>query len=261
MTAPAVWFNGQNVRDLGLIVGDLPRFLEAPIRTLPGQPVPGRAGGVHLGRGLHEMRELVVEGTFVRDTAALREAAEEAVKAIVAIGLVEVRVRDARGGVKVAHGVHMNRAPLAPIGGLFVTRGSRWTVSFACEEATWRAEEPVILALSSTRTAFTLGTAATDFIARAHGGGTSMQLTFATAGGVTTADLSLGDTAADEYVEVHGNGETVEEFDSGVVANGLARIGDDPFPEYGLTPADGDGQTVVLTGGAVGDLWYWPRTT
>lgn len=255
-----VWLHGEALRPLGFLVGAMPRFAEAPIRTLPGLPIPGRAGGIHLGDGLIERRELVIEGTFVRDSAALREAAEEALKGVLSIGLIEIRVRDARGVVRVAHGVPVNRAPLGPIGPLFVSRGSRWTLSFACAEATWRTEEPVIVALGPTARAVTLGTAPSDLIVRAFGAGTGVTLDCRTAGGVLTTQMTLGNIAADECLEVDGGAETVTEYDSGVVTNALGVIGDDPFPAYGLTPADGEGQTVALPAAASGDLWYWPRS-
>lgn len=260
MSAGAVWLNGENVRDLGFIVADLPRFLDPPVRTVPVTPVPGRAGGVLLGRGVTEPRELQVVGTFVGQTAALREAAEAALKAVLATGLVEIRVRDASGTIRVTHGVPVNRAPLTPIGGLFVTRGTRWVQSFLCEDATWRAEEPTIVALGPTARTVTASAAATDMVVRAFGSATAATLDCRTAGGVLTTQMGLGNLGATAYIEVDTGAESVSLVTAGTAANGLSVIGDDPFPEHGLTPADGVGQTVAVPNAASGDLWYWART-
>lgn len=258
MTA-AVWLNGLSLRSLNIRLQGVPRFLEGPIRTVPSAPLPTRMGGLFLESGVHELRELAIEVAFLGADAGGREAAEEVLRAHLAIGLIEIRVREASGRVKVTHGLPANRAILSPLGRLFHTRGSTWVLPMFCEDASWRAEEPVVVPLDSTPRTVPLGTAPSDFVARAYGPGTACLLQFRTAGGLLTAELPLGNLGSGEYVEVDGGAETVEEFASGTPANGLARIADAAFPPYGLTPADGEGQTVTLTGGATGDLWFWPR--
>lgn len=257
----AVWLGGVALHRLGFIVSNVPRFLEGPIRTRQSVAIPGRAGGVFLDDGTTELRELVIEGAFVRETAALREAAEEALKVVLyGQSLIEVRVRDARNTVRVTYALPINRASHDPLGPLFRTRGSRLILPLFCPDATWRAEEPVILGLSSTPREIPHWGAPTDAVIRVHGPGTAITLEFRTAGGLLTTEMALGDLDATDFLEVDIGAETVEEVIAGAADNGLARIGDDPFPAYGLTPLDGEGQTVTLTGGASGDLWVWPRS-
>ncbi len=254
-----LWLNGLNLRVVGFRMAAMPRFLETPIRTAPNVTIPGRSGGLFLGGDSIELRQLEIEGTFIGSTPGLRETAESVVRTALGTGMIEVRVRNARGAIQVAYALPVNRSSHEPIGPLFRTRGARAVLSLLAEDATWRAEEPTVLALSSTPAVVPLGSASSGFIARAYGPSTNTRLQFYTAGGLLTCEMHLGDLDATDWVEVDGTDEIVTESLAGASANGIARIADDPFPAYGLTPADGAAQTVALLGGGTGELWYWRR--
>jgi hypothetical protein len=261
MPVPTVTLNGLPLHQVGFIVADVPQFLQMPTRAPVTALLPGRFGGLVLDASGTQLREMLIEGAFVRDTVSLREAAEDTLKERLLGHLIEVRVRRADGQVRVTHGVLSGDASHGTVGPLFRARGSRLTLPLVCPDATWRAEEPVLLPLSDTPQAVPAWGAPTDAIIRVYGPGTDCALEFRTAGGLVTTEMALGSLDADQYLEIDGSAETLLEVTAGVVANGLSRLGDDPFPEFGLTPRDGEGQTVTLVGGATGDLWAWPRWT
>lgn len=260
MTAPdwGLRINGRDSRELGFWLEAKPGFdgrgsTPASWIELPDSETQFLVGRRSAGRTVRYRGRLLTDA----NTAAARKAAQRELGRVLRSGPLVLESYDGITEPYLVEGV-VTSDPIELVGG--PERAALARVEFVLEAAhgTFRVRQPNLLVLGPTARVVELGDAPSHWDAWVYGPGTGVELVFWSGSNLELLRLPLGDLEANEWLHVSSAHQTVTEVVSGAPANGLARIGDAPFPPAGLSPYDGPDQAVQLDGGATGVL-EWTR--
>lgn len=250
--------NGTDTRDLSFYLEAKPGFDGRGATPATLADLPGRDGTMLLARRFGP-RTVRYAGSFLtpQQTAAERIAAQRALTHLLRSGPLVLESFNGLTEPLVVEGVVTEDGITLRGGGPELAAGARLEFTVQATAGTFRVREPEVLVLGPAPRQPPLGDAPSDWEAWISGPATAAALVFTAASGTETVRMELGDLAATETLVIRSAEETVMLLTSGAASNGLARIGDSPFPPFGLTPYDGADQGVALVGGALGTMrWY-----
>lgn len=258
----ATWglrINGTDTRDLGFYLEAKPGFDGRGGTPVTAADLPARDGTLLLARRFGA-RSVQYAGALItpENTAAARIAAQRALTRLLRSGPLTLESFNGLTEPLIVEGVVTEDRVTLRGGGPELAAGARVEFTVQATAGTFRVRDPDTLVLGPTPRSPLLGDAPSHWEAWISGPATAAALVFTEASGVETARIELGSLAGNETLVLRSAEETVILRTDGVESNGLARIGDSPFPPFGLTPYDGADQGVALLGGPIGTL-TWTR--
>lgn len=235
-------------------IDGLAGWADLPGRTLAQTPVPGRVGPI-VTRLQETGRELTIAGTLspLSGLHTDRQAAEDALRQLLAQGLVTVTVRDAASGIDRAIDGVCTSLTVRPVAHARPLRayGLAIDARLVCPDSCWRETNLQLVAFGAAPTAMPLGTAPVAPLVRLCGPATNPILRYRLGGGPVlrncTFTVTLGSA---DWLEVDCSSYRIEQVASGTRSSAYAVYSGDDLPV--LEPGHGlgtRGPTLEVTSG------------
>lgn len=264
----ATSLKGLDLRKLGFVVREIVGARSAPGRDIGKAMLPGALGGFLLdGVVRPRPRSLQIVGTFVRESAALREEAEQILKGIGFSGLIRLVQTPSNGVPRWMDVVLDGESPIQPYAPALLSQASQWSIPVFSPGGVWYRLDPIALHIAAPNVPYSLmglENGPSTPVLRVIGdyGGIDPEIVYRDAWGREQARFtSQGfDLEEDDWAEIDCRHGRVTISRSGVSENGIALFTEASDFPFVFDPNHGDGTnppTLEITEGSMA-AYYWP---